>query len=360
MNGETLLHRAMLAPVKMDPVRPAGVVVHTPGTVTTEGLFNIAAMTWLILWYLSSFLTLFMNKHTLDAFQAEPFLFSTIQIVVSTVFGAINMRYPCYMGRASKDCVRRPMKFYTSMSFVGLTRFLVVFLSLLSLEYVAVSFTETVKSSAPLFTVFISWLVLREQNGIYVQLSLLPIMTGLMLCSAYELSFTMIGFLAALGTNIAECVQFVLSKQSLSSLAVRTTPAEFQFYSCFASVIIQLPICLILMDYSLAAQTTVPSFIWMILNGFVYHIQSMTSWVLMEYVSPVTHSVCNTVKRAIAIWLSVLVYGNAITLLGGLGTVIVIIGVLLYNKARHYEQTKHHLIMSRSMSLEKDGIRQAV
>jgi len=83
-------------------------------------------------------------------------------------------------------------------------RFLVVFLSLLSLQYVAVSFTETVKSSGPLFTVAISWLLLRERNGIYVQLSLIPIMIGLMLCSAYELSFTMIGFLAALGTNVVE------------------------------------------------------------------------------------------------------------------------------------------------------------
>ena len=79
-----------------------------------------------------------------------------------------------------------------------------MFLSLLSLQYVAVSFTETVKSSGPLFTVLISWLVLRERNGIYVQSSLIPIMTGLMLCSAYELSFTMIGFLAALGTNVVE------------------------------------------------------------------------------------------------------------------------------------------------------------
>ena len=86
-----------------------------------------------------------------------------------------------------------------------------VFLSLISLQYVAVSFTETVKSSGPLFTVFISWLVLREQNGIYVQLSLLPIMTGLMLCSVYELSFTMIGFLAALGTNVAEWYSFSYS-----------------------------------------------------------------------------------------------------------------------------------------------------
>jgi len=54
-------------------------------------------------------------------------------------------------------------------------------------------------------------------------------------------------------------------------------------------------------------------------------------------------SVCNTVKRATAIWLSVLVYGNEITFLGGFGTVVVIIGVLLYNKARQYEQQQHAL-----------------
>jgi len=55
-------------------------------------------------------------------------------------------------------------------------------------------------------------------------------------------------------------------------------------------------------------------------------------------------SVCNTVKRATAIWLSVLVYGNEITFLGGLGTVVVIIGVLLYNKARHYEQQRQRAV----------------
>jgi len=93
-----------------------------------------------------------------------------------------------------------------------MTRFLVVFLGLVSLEHVSVSFTETVKSSGPLFTVFISYIMLRERNGLYVQLSLLPIMIGLVLCSAYELSFTLIGFLAALGTNVFEWYGFVSSQ----------------------------------------------------------------------------------------------------------------------------------------------------
>lgn len=305
------------------------------------GLLSFGAIMALVVWYLTSFLTLFMNKYTLTTLEAEPVLFSTVQIVVSTIFGAINMGWPCYMGRATRECVRRPFSFYTSMTFVGVTRFLVVFLGLISLEYVAVSFTETVKSSAPLFTVLISFLMLGERNGVYVQLSLVPIMTGLVLCSAYEISFTLIGFLAAMGTNLAECLQFVLSKLSLSGEASRTTPAEFQFYSCLASTVLQIPICFGFMDYTLAAKTTFHIFIWMVLNGLAYHYQTMTAWVLMEYVSPVTHSVCNTVKRAIAIWLSVLVFGNSITLLSGIGTCIVILGVLFYNKARDFEKRKH-------------------
>lgn len=39
-------------------------------------------------------------------------------------------------------------------------RFITVLLGLISIDYVAVSFTETIKSSAPIFTVFISWAIL--------------------------------------------------------------------------------------------------------------------------------------------------------------------------------------------------------
>ena len=44
-------------------------------------------------------------------------------------------------------------------------------------------------------------------------------------------------------------------------------------------------------------------------------------------------SVANTGKRALLIWLSVLLFGNPVTFLSGLGTLVVIIGVLVYNKA---------------------------
>lgn len=83
-------------------------------------------------------------------------------------------------------------------------RFSTVILGLVALKYVAVSFTETVKSSAPIFTVLIARLLLGERTGCYVNISLLPVMSGLALCSANELSFNIKGFFAALATNITE------------------------------------------------------------------------------------------------------------------------------------------------------------
>ena len=58
----------------------------------------------------------------------------------------------------------------------------------------AVSFTETVKSSAPIFTVLIARLVIGEKTSLIVNLSLIPIMGGLALASMTELSFHILGF----------------------------------------------------------------------------------------------------------------------------------------------------------------------
>ena len=47
-------------------------------------------------------------------------------------------------------------------------------------------------------------------------------------------------------------------------------------------------------------------------NGLCFHLQSMAAYALMGYISPITHSVANTAKRAILIWLSVLVFANEV------------------------------------------------
>ena len=165
-------------------------------------------------------------------------------------------------------------------------------------------------------------------------------MLGLALCSANELSYNLAGFTAALLTNISECCQNVYSKMLISGENLQYTPAELQFYTSAASLVVTVPSCLLLMDWDKVALTNNRMLACLILNGIFFHFQTISAYVLMDYISPVTHSVANTGKRAFLIWTSIIIFGNEVSLLSGLGTVIVILGVLLYNMALK-EQSTH-------------------
>ena len=210
-------------------------------------------------------------------------------MVSTTLLGLLQMYFPCGMYKPVKRD-KLPPNFYRNMIFVGGTRFLTVFLGLIALRYVAVSFTETIKSSAPIFTVAIAWLLTGEHTGLYTQLSLIPIMSGLALCSAYEISFNIIGFMGALGANVSECLQNVYSKLLISGEQFRYTPAEMQFYTSAASTVIQIPTALLLMDFIYVYNTmSWPEFLMLLANGCFFHFQTISAYVLMSYISPVTH-----------------------------------------------------------------------
>lgn len=87
------------------------------------------------------------------------------------------------------------------MIIIGFLRLFSIVLGLMALKQATISFVETVKSSSPIFTVIISRLLIGEITGFWTNLSLLPIMFGLALCSSFELNFSVFGFLAAILTN---------------------------------------------------------------------------------------------------------------------------------------------------------------
>ena len=216
-------------------------------------------------------------------------------------------------------------------------RFSTVMLGLVSLDYVPVSFTETIKSSAPFFTVLFAWLILGEHTTTAVKLSLLPIAGGLALASATELRFNTIGFTAALLNNCVDCVQNVFSKKLLNG---RYSYIELQYYTSAAALVVQVPMWLFAyremlfsMSFTTISVSKTLAFA-LIIDATSYHLQSVFAYGLMNLISPVTHSVANTVKRALLIWLSIMFWGNPVTPLSVLGTAFVVAGVFAYNATR--------------------------
>uniref|UniRef100_A0A8D2AI56 Solute carrier family 35 member E2B n=1 Tax=Sciurus vulgaris TaxID=55149 RepID=A0A8D2AI56_SCIVU len=324
------------------------------------GVWNSRALAYLTLWFFFSFCTLFLNKYILSLLEGEPSMLGAVQMLSTTVIGCVKTFVPCCLHQ-HKPRLSYPPNFVMTMLFVGLMRFATVVLGLVSLKNVAVSFAETVKSSAPIFTVILSRMILGEYTGLLVNLSLIPVMGGLALCTATEMSFNVLGFSAALSTNIMDCLQNVFSKKLLSGDKYRFSAPELQFYTSAAAVAMLIPAWIFFMDLPMIGRSRT-SFSYnqdvvllLLTDGALFHLQSVTAYALMGKISPVTFSVASTVKHALSIWLSIIVFGNKITSLSAIGTILVTVGVLLYNKARQHQQELMHSLATATSWVPEDG-----
>lgn len=321
-----------------------------------SGVWSTRSMAYMGLWYFFSFCTLFLNKYILSLLEGEPSMLGAVQMVSTTLIGSMKMCVPCCLYQ-HKPRSEYPANFIMIMLFVGLMRFVTVVLGLVSLKNVAVSFAETVKSSAPIFTVIMSRLILGEYTGLWVNLSLFPVMAGLALCTATELSFNMLGFSAALSTNIMDCLQNVFSKKLLSGDTYKFSPPELQFYTSAAAVVMLIPAWVFLLDLPQKGRSLFLNqdvLLLLLFDGALFHLQSVTAYALMGRISPVTFSVASTVKHALSVWLSVIVFSNHVTLLSAVGTIIVFIGVFLYNKARQLQRGALHALAQQNVQLVRD------
>eukprot|EP00050_Salpingoeca_kvevrii_P008589 m.303795 g.303795 ORF g.303795 m.303795 type:complete len:320 (-) comp16209_c0_seq1:109-1068(-) len=297
-----------------------------------------AAVFWLAAWYICSLVTLFLNKIILSELGGDQYVLGITQMIMTATLGAAKVYGPSLLGWSSGRALgedKGPVytTFWRDMVFVGIMRGLTVIFGLVSLAHVAVSFTETIKSSAPFFTVVFARLMLGQRTSWQVTVSLIPVMLGLAIASATELSFDAIGFGAAVANNVIDCVQNVFSKKLLTSL----TPVQLQFYTSAAAAVLQLPVLIyVLYPQLIGASERIDSNLiwWLLIDGVFYHMQSVTAYFTMSYLTPVSQSVANTAKRALLIFLSILWFGNPITFINAVGMITVTAGVFLYNHAR--------------------------
>ena len=274
----------------------------------------------------------------------------SFQLLMCGIGGYFHVKVPIGMisstrhSTSSKRLFRKE-RFSRSLVVVGCLRFTTLLFGLIALWFAPVSFAETVKSAAPVFTVLLAKIILGETSNMLVILSLIPVVLGLVICSTFELSFNMSALIAALAANISECLQNVFSKKLLVS--DHLDPHHLQVMTSISSLIIQVPCLLFLVDFGRLWETVSSDtnlLLSYILNGICFHCQSLSEYMLLYQISPVTHSVANTTKRALLILLSVMTFGNIVTPQSWLGTFIVFVGVYLYNKARNIKQDREQTL----------------
>ena len=220
----------------------------------------------------------------------------------------------------------------------------------LSLSAVAVSFTHTIKAMEPLFSVLLSSLFLGVPPTLLTVLSLLPIVGGVALASFTEASFSMWGFGTAMLSNLTFQSRNVLSKKLMISKGGMDNIDLFSVITAMSFVLL-LPFALWadqgfnLTPAALAArgvaQETINDVLFKALSaGLMFHGYQQISYMILQRVSPVTHSVGNCVKRIVVIVASVLFFRNPVSPLNALGTAIALAGVFAYSQVKVLEGKK--------------------
>jgi len=207
----------------------------------------------------------------------------------------------------------------------------------------AVSFAQTVKAAEPVFTCVLSYFVLGTVFKWQVYSSLIPIIVGVSIASLKELSFTWKALYGALASNVAFASRAVLSKATMNTPAGENMDAP-NLYGVLTilAFIFSLPFALYYEGAGFlpafqksAAVVGAPWLIrQMALDGFYYYLYNEVAFITLNQVSPITHSIANTIKRVCIIIATMLVFGNRMTTLGKIGSTIAIAGTFFYSYAK--------------------------
>ncbi|CAM6091511.1 unnamed protein product [Calypogeia fissa] len=217
----------------------------------------------------------------------------------------------------------------------------------MSLGKVAVSFTHTIKAMEPFFSVLLSALFLGEAPNPLVVACLLPIVGGVALASMTEVSFNWPGFLSAMASNVTFQSRNVLSKKLMLK-----KEGSLDNINLFSIITVMSFFLLAPVTYFTEGIKFTPSYLQAaglnvkqvasraLIAGICFHSYQQVSYMILQRVNPVTHSVGNCVKRVVVIVTSVFFFRTPVSPINALGTGIALSGVFAYSRVKALQGKK--------------------
>ncbi|TQD96827.1 hypothetical protein C1H46_017559 [Malus baccata] len=211
----------------------------------------------------------------------------------------------------------------------------------MSLGKVAVSFTHTIKASEPFFSVILSAMFLGEIPTPWVVASLLPIVGGVGLASITEVSFNWAGFWSAMASNLTNQSRNVLSKKVMVKKEANMDNITLFSIITVMSFFLLTPVGIFMEGVKFtpavlqsAGLNVKQLYIRSFIAALCFHAYQQVSYMILQRVSPVTHSVGNCVKRVVVIVSSVLFFRTPVSPINALGTGVALAGVFLYSRVK--------------------------
>lgn len=211
----------------------------------------------------------------------------------------------------------------------------------MSLGKVAVSFTHTIKAMEPFFSVILSAMFLGERPTPWVIGSLVPIVGGVALASITEASFNWAGFASAMASNVTNQSRNVLSKkvmvkqeESLDNITLFSIITIMSFFLLAPAAIFMEGVKFTPAYLQSAGLDVRQVYTRSLLAALCFHAYQQVSYMILQRVSPVTHSVGNCVKRVVVIVSSVIIFKTPVSPMNAIGTAIALAGVFFYSRVK--------------------------
>ncbi|KAL6541971.1 hypothetical protein OROGR_011457 [Orobanche gracilis] len=286
------------------------------------------------LWYLFNIWFNIYNKQVLKAFH-YPMTVTLVQFAVGTVLVTLMWTLNLY---------KRPKISGAQLVAIlplALVHTLGNLFTNMSLGKVAVSFTHTIKAMEPFFSVVLSAMFLGEFPTLWVVSSLLPIVGGVALASMTEASFNWAGFWSAMASNLTNQSRNVLSKKFMVKKEESLDNITLFSIITIMSLFLMAPTAIFMEgikftpSYLQAAGVNVNQlYTRSLIAALCFHAYQQVSYMILQRVSPVTHSVGNCVKRVVVIVTSVFFFRTPVSPINSLGTGIALAGVFLYSRVK--------------------------
>jgi solute carrier family 35 protein E1 len=311
-----------------------------------EGLWNDSTklFAYLSVWYLGNIYYNIYNKKACIALGKNAhgganlhWALAAVQLLVGVLF--VVPQWLTGLRKAPEMTAEN----WKELSPVGLWASLAHAFSVLALGAGAVSFGQIVKAGEPVFAAATNALLLKDIDHPMVYAALLPIIGGVGLASLKELSFSWTALIAASAANQAAALKNVVSKGVMGKpWAKALGPQNTYAVVTILALVFTLPFVLAfdvkdaaaVYQTVLAAGTGKDVMKYSLLSGLTFYVYNEASFLALSRLSPVTHSVANTLKRVVIIVASCIVFKTPMSLLGGIGSGVAVLGTLLYSLAK--------------------------
>ncbi|GFP79909.1 triose phosphate/phosphate translocator non-green plastid chloroplastic [Phtheirospermum japonicum] len=316
-------------------VRAAAETVSPEESPRSKGFADTLVLGTLFgLWYLFNIYFNIYNKQVLKAFH-YPMTVTLVQFAVGTVLVTTMWTLNLY---------KRPKISGAQLVAIlplALVHTLGNLFTNMSLGKVAVSFTHTIKAMEPFFSVVLSAMFLGEFPTLWVVSSLVPIVGGVGLASMTEASFNWAGFWSAMASNLTNQSRNVLSKkfmvkkeESLDNITLFSIITIMSFFLMAPTAIFMEGIKFTPSALQAAGVNANQLYSRSLVAALCFHAYQQVSYMILQRVSPVTHSVGNCVKRVVVIVTSVIFFRTPVSPINSLGTGIALAGVFLYSRVK--------------------------